>query len=98
MDFPECIGFEWDEGNVHKIRKRIDQTIAELAFSGSPYVAFDDIHSREEKRWFLINRVFENYVFLIFTVRNRLIRIISARYMHRREAKKYEVWFTKKEA
>ncbi len=95
MDFSHCTGFEWDTGNLHKVQKKIDLTIAELALSSSPYVAFDTFHSMNEKRWFLVNKVFEKYVFLIFTERNNTIRIISARFMHSKEVKKYEAWFTK---
>ena len=63
--------------------------MAESAFLGEPLVFFDGDHSAQEPRWFLMNRVGEKHVLLVFTVRNRKIRIISARFMHAKEVKKY---------
>ena len=62
---------------------------AEAAFFGEPLVFFDEAHSSIEARWFLMNRVGSRHVFLVFTMRQNKIRIISARYMHEREVKKY---------
>lgn len=88
-DLSHVEGFDWDEGNRRKILKRMPLDVAMSAFLGEPAVFFDHKHADDEPRWFLINRVENRYVTLIFTVRNKKIRIISARYMHKREVKKY---------
>ncbi|MBI4197025.1 MAG: BrnT family toxin [Deltaproteobacteria bacterium] len=95
MDFTLLKGFEWDVGNIAKIQSRLDLATVEFAFHGGPYVAFDEKHSSHEKRWLLVNKVQERYIFIIFTTRDRKIRVISARYMRKKEAKKYEDWFKK---
>ena len=86
----ELSQFDWDEGNKAKILKRMSVEVAESAFLGEPQVFFDEAHSGEEPRWFLMNVVDKRAVALIFTVRSNKIRIVSARYMHAREVKKYD--------
>lgn len=95
MDLSALKGFEWDIGNIAKVQKRLDLATVEFAFQGDPYVAFDALHSQAEKRWLLVNRISERYVFLIFTVRGDRIRVVSARFMRKREAKRYEKFFQK---
>lgn len=82
-------GFEWDDGNRSKVSARMPCEIAESAFLGSPLIFADVQHSAEEPRWALINRVDDRYVFAVFTLRRRRIRIISARFMHQHEVRKY---------
>lgn len=93
MDFSTFKGFEWDVGNISKVQSRLDLAAVEFAFQGSPYVGEDVLHSGAEKRWFLVNRIQERHVFVVFTVREELIRVVSARYMRQREAKRYEGHF-----
>ena len=82
-------------GNVAKVQSRLDLSVAEFAFQGRPYVAFDTGHSTHEKRWLLVNKIGERFIFVSFTIRSYKIRIISARYMRKREVKRYENWFNK---
>lgn len=93
MEASSSKGFEWDLGNIAKIQSRLDLATVEYAFQGAPYVALDEKHSKDEKRWFLVNKISERFIFVVFTRRNGGIRVISARYMRKREAKKYERWF-----
>lgn len=95
MDFSLYKGFEWDLGNIAKVQNRLDLATVEFSFQGRPYVAFDEKHSQDEKRWLLANKIHEKFVFVIFTVRDDKLRVISARYMRKKEAKKYENWFNK---
>lgn len=88
-----AVEFEWDMGNIAKVQSRMDLATAEFAFHGRPYVAVDDQHSQGEKRWQLVNKVGNRFIFIVFTLRKRRIRIISARFMRRREYKAYEKWF-----
>lgn len=80
-------------GNIAKVQARLDLVTVEYAFHGRPYVALDERHSGSERRYLLVNQVQDRYVFIVFTMRGGRIRVISARYMRTREAKKYETWF-----
>lgn len=82
-------GFEWDEGNRTKVEKRMPADVVEAAFLGEPLVLNDEAHSGTESRWFLMNQVEQRHVFLVFTIREKKARIVSARYMHDKEVKKY---------
>ncbi|MCF6356545.1 MAG: BrnT family toxin [Draconibacterium sp.] len=43
-------------------------------------------HSQKESRWYLLGRTdSEKLLFVVFTVRNKLIRVISARDMNKKE-------------
>lgn|GEM_PF-1531532 len=90
VDLSRLDGFEWDAGNTAKVTARMPCGIAESAFLGTPLVFVDATHSAQEPRWALLNRVAPRHVFLVFTVRRRRIRILSARFMHAKEVKKYE--------
>jgi len=89
-------GFNWDEGNLKKCQKH-GVTIEEIesVFSGTPAIGPDAGHSTAEARFLAIGTTRSGrYVFLAFTWRERdgakLIRPISARYMHAKEVQHYE--------
>jgi uncharacterized DUF497 family protein len=89
-------GFDWDEGNRDKCRKH-GVSIAEIEslFEGSPAFAIDATHSGDEERLRAVGQVASGkFVFVVFTIRMRSgqprIRPISARYMHRKEVRRYE--------
>jgi uncharacterized protein len=91
INFEDISGFEWDEGNLSKIQKRVDIESVELAFSNQPLVMIDKKHSSEiEERYMLICLNLVRPIFLVFTVRGSKVRTISARYMHKREVIRYE--------
>jgi uncharacterized DUF497 family protein len=53
-------------------------------------VASDDKHSQLEQRFYALGRTDrERWLFVAFTIRNSLIRVISARDMNQKEARKY---------
>jgi uncharacterized DUF497 family protein len=85
----ELTDFDWDAGNKAKVLKRMPFEVAESAFVGEPVIFHDDKHSQGEPRWFLMNTVNQRAVALVFTVRDDKIRIVSARYMHKKEVHKY---------
>jgi uncharacterized DUF497 family protein len=67
----------------------------EHLFAGSVMVRPDVKHSREEERFQAIGRGRRGrFIFVVFTIRTRdgrrLIRPISARYMHQKEIDYYE--------
>ena len=85
----QCIGFDWDKGNIDKnlLKHKVSPAECEQIFFNHPLVAQDDIiHSRTEKRFYALGRTdSRRTLFIVFTVRNSLIRIISARDMSRKE-------------
>ncbi|MBE9242077.1 BrnT family toxin [Synechocystis salina] len=96
-------GFDWDEGNSHKCEKHgLTKDDIEQLFQGSVWTAPDVQHSTQEERFLAIGcSVAGRPMLVAFTFRNRegklLIRPISARYMHQKEAKKYEQAFAQNE-
>ena len=59
-------------------------------FFNQPLIAPDTKHSQVEERFFALGRTdMDRYLFLVFTMRGRKIRIISARDMNKKERKIY---------
>ena len=91
--FNNCTGFDCDKGNVNKNWECHSVTFVECeqVFFNSPVIVGDDErHSKDEKRWFLLGRTDQNrLLFVVFTVRNSLIRVISARDMSKKERRIY---------
>ena len=89
-----CTGFEWDDGNTHKNweRHRVAAEEAEDVFFHEPLVVGSDPrHSKREKRHYALGQTGAGRrLFVVFTVRRKLIRVISARDMNRNETKTYE--------
>ena len=85
-------GFEWDEGNLGKCQKHgLTQEEIEEFFHGQLFVAPDVKHSSAEERFLAVGRNPQGRpMFVVFTLREGLIRPISARYMHEKEASLYE--------
>jgi len=90
----QCPGFDWDEGNILKIweKHRVAPTECEQAFFNKPLIALpDEKHSEHEERLFALSQTDKGrQLFVAFTVRNNLIRVISARDMSKKERKVYE--------
>jgi len=90
----ECVGFEWDEGNAGKNWEKhrvADIECEELFFNQPLIVRADPRHSKRERRFYALGQADrKRQLFVVFTVRQRLIRIISAREMTRREQARYE--------
>ncbi len=90
----KCAGFDWDEGNLLKNweKHRVSAVECEQVFFNRPVVAAEDTeHSRQEERMFALGQTDAGrLLFVVFTVRRDLIRVISARDMSKRERKEYE--------
>ena len=95
MDKP-VIGFDWDDGNIEKCQKHgVSRRDIEFALSSRSIVAPDLKHSGSEQRFIAVQRNTEGRpMFIAFTFRQVtagvLIRPVSARYMHKKEAAAYE--------
>jgi uncharacterized DUF497 family protein len=89
----QCLGFEWDKGNIDKnrIKHKVSSSECEQIFFNHPLLIQDDIlHSTIEKRYYALGKTDMNRsLFVVLTVRNNLIRVISARDMSRKERKVY---------
>ena len=85
-------GFDWDAGNVAKNSKHgVEPEEAEDAFLNEPLlVSVDTKHSGAELRWHALGRSGKRLLFVVFTVRGKLIRVVSARTMNRKEKAIYE--------
>lgn len=89
-----CTGFQWDEANAEKnwIKHKVGWPECEEVFFATPLlVAIDEKHSGPEARFYGLGQTDERrLLFVVFTIRERLIRVISARDMSRRERRAYE--------
>lgn len=93
-ELARCEGFEWDTGNAPKVweRHRVSPGEAEQVFFNLPLVAVADArHSGTEPRFLALGQTDAGRrLLVVFTFRGRLVRVISARDMSRRERKEYE--------
>jgi uncharacterized DUF497 family protein len=91
--FEKFLGFQWDTGNINKnlIKHGIENWECEQVFFNKPLLILEDPkHSGSEKRWAAFGKTdAERFLIVIFTKRNNLIRIISARNMNRKERQFY---------
>ena len=95
IDFARITGFDWDRGNALKNDKHgVTMLEAEQIFFFVPLmVTPDERHSRAEPRFRALGQtLLGRRLAVIFTLRDggTLIRVISARDMHRKERIIYE--------
>ena len=89
-------GFDWDAGNRAKCQKHgVTVPEIEALFSEPLLIVPDATHSKSETRIRALGRASAGrMIFLVFTIRlkggRRVVRPISARYMHPREVAYYE--------
>ena len=90
----KCTGFQWDKGNIEKnwLKHGVNPSECEQIFFNLPLVTHNDFkHSEGEDRYYSLGRTdTDRFLFVVFTVRKNLIRIISARDMNRRERQIYK--------
>ena len=96
--------FNWDKGNSNKCEKHglRQRDIEQFFLQDEIYVAPDLKHSSLEERFLAIGKGLNNkYIIVVFTFRvikqKKLLRPISARFMNKKEVKKYEEEFKKYE-
>ena len=94
FNFESIIGFDWDEGNKLKNweKHQVDFRECEEVFFNQPLLISEDMkHSSHEKRYYVLGRSDANrLLFLVFTLRNNKIRVISARDQSKKERMIYE--------
>ena len=95
IDLLRIQGFDWDAGNSRKNADRhgVTQAEAEQMFLNEPLLLLlDDRHSGTGSRFHALGRTDDGRrLHVTFTLRaeGRLIRVISARDMHRKERTRY---------
>ncbi|RFF30894.1 BrnT family toxin [Wenzhouxiangella sediminis] len=95
MDWSRVKGFDWDAGNARKNADKhgVSQSEAEQVFFCQPLlIASDARHSEQEPRWHALGKTLDQrFLHVTFTLREQgaLIRVISARPMHRKERQHY---------
>jgi uncharacterized DUF497 family protein len=96
IDLDQIAGFDWDAGNGRKSADKHDvsQAEAESIFFNDPLIVAEDArHNEREPRFNALGKTAQHRLLHItFTLRQdgTMIRVISARDMHRRERKAYE--------
>jgi uncharacterized DUF497 family protein len=90
----ECTGFQWDKYNIQKNLEKhnVSPVESEQAFFNRPLMVAEDVqHSQEEERFYALGKTDHGRrLFVAFTIRNKLIRVISSRDMNQKERKIYE--------
>jgi len=90
----DCTGFDWDEGNADKNwrKHRVTASECEQVFFNQPLVVAKNLeHSKREMRFYALGQTDAGrLLFVVLTIRQNLIRIVSARNMNRNEAKRYQ--------
>jgi uncharacterized DUF497 family protein len=85
--------FDWSHGNDTKCAKRVSIKEIEQLFHCDPTIIRDVVHSENEERFVAIGTVSNRQIHVVFTERfiggESHIRPISARYMHKKEAKRH---------
>ena len=84
-----CTGFDWDTGNSEKnwFKHKVTLSECEQIFFNHPLVIqYDEQHSHHEKRYYALGHTdAKRLLFVVFTIRRELIRVISARDMSKKE-------------
>lgn len=95
LNLDKVTGFEWDSGNLFKSKTKHDvsrQEVEEVFFNRPLMLASDLKHSqREPPHCYCLGQTDAGRrLFVVFTVRDTKIRVISARPMHRKERAIYD--------
>ena len=90
----ECTGFQWDKHNIQKNweKHKVSPSESEQAFFNTPLIVTADVkHSKKEERFYALGKTdLDRRLFLAFTIRRKLIRVISSRDMTKKERRIYE--------
>ncbi len=90
----KAINFEWDNGNITKswLKHGVSKEDCEEAFLNRPLKIYDDRkHSIEEVRFVAYGKTDTGiYLTIIFTLRGKSVRIISARKQNKKERNTYD--------
>jgi len=92
--FKKPLEFQWNRGNIdksfkkHKVR---DKEVEEPFFDRKHKTFKDELHSKGEERYRMVGKTKKGrLLFIVFTMRGKKIRIISARDINKKEVYLYE--------
>jgi uncharacterized DUF497 family protein len=93
MNLSQTIEFQWDKGNYAKnfLKHNVsNEEIEEVFISEGKRIFRDAVHSKSESRFLLIGSALSRRkLFIVFTLRENKVRVISARDLSRKEVNKY---------
>jgi len=94
IDLSGIEGFDWDEGNIHKnwLKHNVSSLECEEVFFDSYLkIVGEKLYSGNEVRFIILGKTKKGrLLFVVFTLRNNKIRVISARDINKKEKKLYE--------
>lgn len=86
-------GFQWDTGNSEKnwISHQVSKSECEQIFFNQPFIIVDDeTHSQLETRYYSLGQTNNGrLLFIVYTIRDELIHVISARDKSKKEKEVY---------
>lgn len=92
--FDDFSGFQWERGNTDKnlIKHSVENWKCEQIFFNKPILVLEDTrHSLSEKRWAAFGKTdSDRLLMVVFTRRGKMLRVISARDMNKKEKQFYE--------
>jgi len=93
-DLSQCRGLQWDEANAEKnwVAHHVSRGETEQVFFNRPLVVVaGEQRTESAPRYYALGHTdASRLLFIVFTIRDELIRVISARPMSRRERRVYE--------
>jgi uncharacterized DUF497 family protein len=93
-DLAQCTGFQWDGGTAEQNRElhQVSQGECEQVFFNRPFLVAPAVgHAEREPRDAALGRTnAARRMAVVFTIRETLVRVISARDLSRRERRIYE--------
>lgn len=91
MNIEDPFEFLWDKGNKNQTRHNVkNEEIEQVFWDEEKKIYRDCSHSNTEERLLLLGKTFDQRVlFIVFTIRNGKVRVISARDLNKRELNLY---------
>jgi len=93
LNLSKFTSFNWDRGNKDKnwVKHKVANSECEEVFLNHPLLILPNIkHSQAEIRYHALGKTNnKRLLFISFTIRRKLIRIISARDMNKKERRQY---------
>ena len=92
FDLSKLEGFDWNKGNLEHIKNHnVSYRECEEAFLGKPLIVNEDeTHSQNEARFRVYGQTNKKrLIFMVSTIRNNKIRVISARNQKKKERQEF---------
>lgn len=91
---PEPLHFQWDKGNKDKNYEKHgvqNNEIEETFYDKNKKLFRDTVHSIQEERYRILGKTkLDRLLFVVFTIRDQKVRVISARDLNKKEVHLYE--------